>query len=31
MRGIVANDAEEAMYMARDKDQNGDSITSEHT
>ena len=31
MRGIVANDAEEAMYMARDKDQNGDSITSKHT
>jgi len=31
MRGIVANDAEEAMYMARDKDQNDDSITSEHT
>ncbi|MEK9589866.1 MAG: DUF1214 domain-containing protein, partial [Gammaproteobacteria bacterium] len=31
MRGIVANDPEEAMYMAREKDQNGDSITSEHT
>ena len=31
MRGIVANDAEEAMYMARAKDQNGDSITSEYT
>ena len=31
MRGIVANDAEEAMYMARAKDQNGNSITNEHT
>ena len=31
MRGIVANDAEEAMYMGRSLDENGDQITSEHS